>query len=58
MQSWPLVTVDSTGDVFVALTEARNDANGHAGTQGDDLIDMDNRAFLNQIARVGFGGQP
>lgn len=46
------LAVDSTGDVFVALTEARNDANGHAGTQGDDLIDMDNRAFLNQIARI------
>jgi YVTN family beta-propeller protein len=46
------LAVDSTGDVFVALTEARNDANGHMGTEGADLIDMENRAFLNQIARV------
>jgi len=46
------LAVDSTGDVFVALTEARNDANGAAGTSGHDLIDMENRAFLNQIARV------
>ena len=46
------LAVDSTGDVFVALTEARNDANGHMGTAGADLIDMGNRAFLNQIARV------
>lgn len=47
------LAVDSTGDVFVALTEARNDANGHMGTAGADLIDMGNRAFLNQIVRVG-----
>ena len=47
------LAVDSTGDVFVALTEARNDANGLMGTAGADLIDMGNRAFLNQIARVG-----
>jgi YVTN family beta-propeller protein len=46
------LAVDSTGHVFVALTEARNDANGHAGTAGADLVDMENRAFLNQIARV------
>lgn len=50
------LAVDSTGDVFVALTEARNDANGHAGTAGADLIDMENRAFLNQIARVDCSG--
>jgi len=46
------LAVDSTGKVFVALTEARNDANGGMGTQGHDLVDMENRAFLNQIARV------
>ncbi|HEV7732000.1 MAG TPA: YncE family protein [Candidatus Binatia bacterium] len=46
------LAVDSTGHVFVALTEARNDSNGHMGTAGADLIDMENRAFLNQIARV------
>lgn len=46
------VAVDSQGRVFVALTEARNDANGAAGTQGDDLPELENRMFLNQVARV------
>lgn len=50
------LAVDSTGDVFVALTEARNDANGGMGTAGHDLVDMENRAFLNQIARVDCSG--
>lgn len=46
------LAVDGAGDVFVALTEARNDVNGRTGTAGHDLVDMGNRAFLNQIARV------
>ena len=46
------LTVDSTGKVFIAMTEARNDANGLSGTAGHDLPEMENRAFLNQIARV------
>ena len=46
------VTVDSTGKVFVAQTDARNDANGRAGTLKHTLADMENRAFLNQIAVV------
>jgi len=50
------VTVDSRGRVFIAQTEARNDANGRAGTRGDTLAELDNRAFLNQIARVDCGG--
>ncbi len=46
------LAVDSQGRVFIAQTEARNDANGAAGTAGDDLPELENRAFLNQIARV------
>jgi len=50
------MAVDSTGKVYVAMTEARNDANGRAGTQGHELGDMDNRAFLNQIGVIDCGG--
>jgi len=50
------LTVDSTGRVFVAQADARNDANGRAGTGDDDLETMENRAFLNQITRVDCGG--
>ena len=46
------LAVDSQGVVYVAQTEARNDANGLAGTQGHDLPEMENRAFLNQIGVV------
>ncbi len=46
------LAVDATGRVFVTLTEARNDANGRAGTLGDGLAQMENRPFLNQIARI------
>lgn len=46
------IAVDSNGRVFIAQTEARNDANGLAGTEGDDLPEILNRMFLNQIVRV------
>src|SRR5690606_31555281 len=46
------LAVDSRGRVFIALTEARNDANGAAGTAGHDLPELENRMFLNQVARV------
>lgn len=46
------LAVDSAGRVFVAQTEARNDANGLSGTAGHDLPEIENRMFLNQIARV------
>ncbi len=46
------LTVDSTGRVFVAQTDARNDANGRAGTRKDGLAELENRAFLNRITRV------
>jgi YVTN family beta-propeller protein len=46
------LTVDSKGRVFVAQTDARNDVNGRAGTFGDGLEEMENRAFLNQVTVV------
>ena len=50
------LAVDSEGRVFVAQAEARNDANGRAGTQGHGLAEMENRAFLNRITRVDCSG--
>lgn len=46
------ITVDSDGRVYIAQTEARNDANGRAGTLKHELVDLENRAFLNQIGTV------
>ena len=46
------IAVDSNHRVYVAQTDARNTANGLAGTQGHGMAEMDNRAFLNQITRV------
>jgi YVTN family beta-propeller protein len=48
------LTVDSEGSVFIAQTDARNDVNGRAGTKKHGMMEMENRAFLNQITRVGF----
>lgn len=48
------LTVDSRGTVYVAQTDARNEANGLAGTKGHGLAEMENRAFLNQITKVVF----
>jgi len=47
------LAVDSTGRAFVSLTEARNEVNGQFG---QNLVDLDNRMFLNQVARVDCGG--
>ena len=46
------IAVDSRGNVFVAQAEARNDANGKAGTEKHGLKELENRAFLNQITKV------
>lgn len=46
------MTVDSTGQVFIAQTDARNDVNGRAGTKGHGLAELENRAFLNRITSV------
>ena len=50
------IAVDSVGHVFVAQAEARNDANGKAGTEKHGLEELENRAFLNQITRVDCTG--
>ena len=50
------ITVDSAGRVFVAHTEARNDANGKAGTEKHGLAELENRAFLNRLTRVACEG--
>lgn len=50
------LAVDSRGLVFVTQTDARNDANGRAGSFGDGLAEMENRAFLNQVTRVDCSG--
>ena len=52
------ITVDSSGHVFVAQTDARNDINGRTGTLNDDLAVMENRAFLNQLTRVDCSESP
>lgn len=48
------LTVDSKGHVFIAQADARNDANGRAGTKKHGMKEMENRAFLNQITKLGF----
>ena len=50
------LAVDSNGRVFVAQTDARNDANGRSGTKKHGLAELQNRAFLNQITSVEFDG--
>jgi hypothetical protein len=50
------ITVDSTGNVFIAQTDARNDANGKAGTLKEGLEELENRAFLNQLTRLDCSG--
>jgi len=50
------LAVDSSGKVYIAQTDARNDANGRAGTKKHGMKEMENRAFLNQITTVAFNG--
>jgi len=56
------LTVDSKGQVFIAQTDARNDANGRSGSKKHGLKELENRSFLNQITKVNFedgsGGKP
>ncbi len=52
------IAVDSGGRVFIAQTDARNDANGRAGTEGHGLAELGNRAFLNQITALDCGNTP
>lgn len=50
------LTVDSKGTAFVAQTDARNDVNGRSGTKKHGLKEMENRAFLNRITKIGIKG--
>ncbi|WP_394794222.1 ankyrin repeat domain-containing protein [Armatimonas sp.] len=46
------LTVDSKGRVFIAQTDARNDANGRSGTKKHGMKELENRPFLNRITCV------
>lgn len=48
------ITVDAKGRVFIAQTDARNYANGLAGTKKHGLTELENRAYLNRITVVRF----
>ena len=52
--------VDHDGRVFLAQTDARNDANGRAGTKQQGLAELENRPFLNSVTSVlpGSGAPP
>lgn len=50
------LAVDHDGRVFLAQTDARNDANGRAGTKHQGLADLENRPFLNRFTSVLPGG--
>ena len=50
------IAVDSEQRVFIAQADARNDANGKAGTQGHGMAELENRAFLNRITMVDCKG--
>src|SRR5262245_27256492 len=50
------VAVSSASKVFIAQTNARNAVNGHAGTEGQGLADLQDRTFLNQIGVVDCSG--
>ena len=53
------LAVDGSGRVFLAQTDARNDANGRAGTKHQGLTELENRPFLNRITSVLPGsGEP
>ena len=43
-------------EVFIAQTDARNEVNGRA-SRGHSLVELENRAFLNQITRVDCSGE-
>ncbi|MDE0401758.1 MAG: hypothetical protein OYL97_10820 [Candidatus Poribacteria bacterium] len=48
------IAVDSKGRVFITQTDARNYANGLAGTKNHGLAELENRPYLNRITSVGF----
>jgi YVTN family beta-propeller protein len=51
------LVVDSNDEVFITQTDARNDVNGgNNGSGQNNLIELENRMFLNQIGHVDCGG--
>ena len=52
------VAATDSGKAFIAMTDARNHVNGRAGTGNPkhSLVELENRAFLNQIAFVDCSG--
>ena len=46
------LSVDASGVAYIAQTDARNAANGRAGSQQHGLAELENRPFFNQITRV------
>jgi YVTN family beta-propeller protein len=52
------LAVDDSGNVFVANTDARNHANGRAGTKKHGLKELQNRPYLNQITKVSGDRKP
>ncbi|MGA1235668.1 MAG: hypothetical protein ACO34E_02265 [Limisphaerales bacterium] len=46
------ITIDSLGGVYIAQTDARNDANGRAGTLQHGLAELQNRPFLNRVTKI------
>jgi YVTN family beta-propeller protein len=51
------MAVGKDGEVYIAQTDARNDVNGRAGSRKHGLAELQNRAFLNRVARVVFGAE-
>jgi len=52
------LAVDGSGRAYLAQTDARNDANGRAGTRKHGLAELENRPFLNRITAVSPGAPP
>jgi YVTN family beta-propeller protein len=51
------LVVDGNDEVFITQTDARNDVNGGNNLSGqNNLIELQNRMFLNQIGHVDCGG--
>ncbi len=46
------LAVNSQGNVYIAQTDARNEANGRSGTKKHGLAELENRAFLNRITAL------
>ncbi|HKJ16036.1 MAG TPA: hypothetical protein VJ984_01640 [Xanthomonadales bacterium] len=50
------LAVGSDFNVYIAQADARNDANGKAGTLNHGLAEMDNRPFFNRVTHLDCSG--